>query len=45
MKNKTERLHIRIEPELKEQLATFCHIENLNISDLVRRLIIEQLKE
>lgn len=42
---KTERLHIRITPELKEQLQKLADAENRTISNYVENMIIRELKK
>ena len=43
--NKTERLHIRITPELKEQLQAAADAENRTITNYVENLIKQALKK
>ena len=46
--NKTERLQIRISPELKEQLQAMADAENRTISNYIENLIkieIEKARE
>ena len=42
---KTERLHIRISPELKEQLQAAADAENRTLSNFVENLLKEAVKE
>ena len=45
MANKTDRLQIRINPELKEQLQRLADSEGRTISNMIERLITEALKK
>lgn len=42
---KTERLHIRISPELKEELQAAADAENRTLSNYVENLLKEAVKE
>ena len=42
---KTERLNIRISPELKEQLQALADAENRTLSNYIERLIIEAVEK
>lgn len=42
---KTERLQIRITPDLKEKLQALADAENRSISNYIENLIIKELKE
>lgn len=41
--NKTERLQIRIEPELKAKLQELAEAENRTVSNYVENLIINEI--
>lgn len=43
--NKTERLQLRITPELKEKLQALAEAENRSINSYIEMLILEKLKE
>ena len=42
---RTEKIHLRIEPEIKEMLGDLAFEEEITISDYVRTLILEELKQ
>lgn len=42
---KTERLHLRISPELKEKLQAAAEAENRTVSNYVENLLKEAVKE
>lgn len=42
--SKTERLNIRISPELKEQLQRLAEAEGRTVSNYIEQLILEKLK-
>ena len=42
---KTERLNIRISPELKEQLQALADAEGRTVSNYVERLIMEAVEK
>lgn len=42
---KTERLNIRITPELKEKLEALADAENRSISNYIENLIIKELEK
>lgn len=42
---KTDRIQIRISPELKEQLQKLAEAENRTISNYIENLIIRELKK
>lgn len=42
---KTERLHLRISPELKEKLQAAAEAENRTVSNYVEKLLKEAVKE
>ena len=44
MTNKTERIGIRITPELKEQLEKLAAKENRTFSNYIETLLIEHVK-
>lgn len=43
--NKTERLQIRITPDLKERLEALAASENRTVSNYIENLIIRELEE
>lgn len=43
--SKTERLNIRISPELKEKLQALADAENRTVSNYVERLIVEAVEK
>lgn len=42
---KTERLFIRITPELKEQLQALAVSENRNLSNFIENILIKRVEE
>ena len=42
---KTDRIQIRITPELKEQLQKLAEAENRTVSNYIENLIIRELKK
>lgn len=42
---KTDRIYIRISPELKEQLQKLAEAENRTVSNYIENLIIRELKK
>jgi predicted DNA-binding protein len=42
---KTEYLHIRISPEMKEKLQKLAEAENLTVSNYIENLIIKELNK
>ena len=42
---KTERIYIRITPELKEQLQELADAENRTVSNYIENLIKEQIEK
>lgn len=42
---KTERLQIRITPEMKEQLAVLAAAENRSVSNYVEMLVLKAMQE
>ena len=42
---KTDRIQIRISPELKEQLQKLADAENRTVSNYIENLIIRELKK
>ena len=42
---KTERIDIRITPELKQQLQKLAEAENRTVSNYIENLIIRELKK
>jgi predicted DNA-binding protein len=45
MMNKTERLQIRISPELKEQLQALADAENRTVSNYIENLIKQEIEK
>ncbi len=43
--SKTERIHIRITPELKEQLQAAADAENRTVTNFIENLIKQALKK
>lgn len=43
--NKTERLQIRISPELKEQLQALADAENRTVSNYIENLIKQEIEK
>lgn len=43
--SKTDRLNIRISPELKEKLQALADAENRTVSNYVERLIVEAVEK
>lgn len=42
---KSERLFIRITPELKEQLQEMAKSENRNLSNFIENILLQKIKE
>ena len=42
---KTERLFIRITPELKKQLQAFAKAENRNLSNFIENILIQSIEK
>lgn len=42
---KTERINIRIEPEVKEQLTRLAEEENRTVTNYIENLILREIKK